>query len=272
MASYIPRATPLPVGRLIQANFTIRQVFEALLWELNKVSAPSIDVETFNYFFGVASDNYYKKRYNIYDSSQQTTDDLRELSATMVISPTSTPTLDIVKETFPLPADYLHTLSMSVFWTALTSFRAIRTNEVVDFMAERASSDQLVAIRRDHYNRPSYKKVYYLTRTDYVEIHAGNHAQLRLKQVEFNYLRLPEKVELKETDLDDLTNDPSAVLKQGATQTYEVLKELTKLILENQGNPRLNSKIPVDQAVPSQPPQQAQAAQPASRRRAADES
>ena len=64
---------------------TARQAYEALLIELNKENAPNILLEDFNYLFNKAIYQYTNKRYNIYDISQQTTDDLRVLKATALL-------------------------------------------------------------------------------------------------------------------------------------------------------------------------------------------
>ena len=66
---------------------TARQVYEAMLIEMNKVEAPSMLHEDFNYFFNKAIYQYINKKYNIYDVNQQTTDDIRVLKATAVIYP-----------------------------------------------------------------------------------------------------------------------------------------------------------------------------------------
>lgn len=46
---------------------TSRMVYEALLTEVNKVNAPALLLEDFNYFFNKAIGQYINKKYNIYD-------------------------------------------------------------------------------------------------------------------------------------------------------------------------------------------------------------
>ena len=69
---------------------TSRQLYEATLIELNKENAPNLLLEDFNYFANKAIYQYTNKRYNIYDVSQQTTDDLRVLKATALLTPKKT--------------------------------------------------------------------------------------------------------------------------------------------------------------------------------------
>ena len=57
---------------------------------MNKVQAPSILLEDFNYFFNKAINQYINKRYNIYDVNQQTTDDIRVLKSTAKLFPINT--------------------------------------------------------------------------------------------------------------------------------------------------------------------------------------
>lgn len=67
---------------------TSRQLYEAVLIELNKENAPNLILEDFNYFANKAIYQYINKRYNIYDINQQTTDDIRVLKATTKLTPT----------------------------------------------------------------------------------------------------------------------------------------------------------------------------------------
>lgn len=66
---------------------TARQVFEATLIELSKIQAPALKLYEFNYLFNKAINQYINKVYNVYDTNQQTTDDLRVLKATAYLKP-----------------------------------------------------------------------------------------------------------------------------------------------------------------------------------------
>ena len=67
---------------------TIREVYQALLIELNKEQAPSMLLADFNYFYNKAAQQYLNKQYNMYDVNQQTSDNLRVLSTTAKLTPT----------------------------------------------------------------------------------------------------------------------------------------------------------------------------------------
>ena len=63
-----------------EQKMTVREVYENLLRELNKVNAPSLHLEDYNYFINRGITEYINRRYNLYDTSQQTTDDLQVLT------------------------------------------------------------------------------------------------------------------------------------------------------------------------------------------------
>jgi len=58
---------------------TIKDVYIALLSELNKHESPPMLIEDFNYFFNKAVQIYINKRINIASIGQQVIDDLSEL-------------------------------------------------------------------------------------------------------------------------------------------------------------------------------------------------
>ena len=62
---------------------TLRDLYDYALIELNKVEAPSLLLEDWNYFINKAVQQYINKVYNRYDINQQSSDDLRVLKATV---------------------------------------------------------------------------------------------------------------------------------------------------------------------------------------------
>lgn len=64
---------------------SIRELYEYALIEMNKVEAPSLLLEDYNYFINKAVQQYINKVYNRYDINQQSSDDLRVLKATAEI-------------------------------------------------------------------------------------------------------------------------------------------------------------------------------------------
>lgn len=71
---------------------SVRQILEASLIELNKIQAPALKLFEFNYLINKAISQYINKTYTIYDTSQQTSDDLRVLKSSAFLKP-ETPSL-----------------------------------------------------------------------------------------------------------------------------------------------------------------------------------
>jgi len=154
---------------------TARQVYEGVLIELNKVQAPNLLLEDFNYFFNKAVDQYVNKRYNIYDINQQTTDDVRVLKSTVTLEVADNNNAaykngtDVTKKgslynsiyEFDLPTDYLHLLNCICEYKVLKPFKCYDANTYVQFAAERLTADSWSTVINNVYTRPTYKRPYY---------------------------------------------------------------------------------------------------------------
>ena len=156
---------------------TARQVWEGMLTELSKVNAPSMLLQDFNYFFNKAINQYINKRYNIYDISQQTTDDLRVLKATTVLKPEQISTTisgvntsdwkagnaSLFGATYEvyLPLDYLHMLNCICVYKLNKRFKCYNKGDYVQFAAKRLTADSWSVIVNDYYNRPLPERPYY---------------------------------------------------------------------------------------------------------------
>lgn len=163
---------------------TARQLYEAMLIEMNKTDAPSMLLEDFNYLANKAVYQYVNKSYNKYDVNQQATDDLRVLKATAVIparlsddygavkmfsatgvQETLSPELSnglygAVYEVF-LPSDYLHILNCICNFKVLSTFKCYNKDSNLQFKANRLTSDMWGNIINNYYLRPMYKRPYY---------------------------------------------------------------------------------------------------------------
>ena len=156
---------------------TARQVWEGMLTELSKVNAPSMLLQDFNYFFNKAINQYINKRYNIYDINQQTTDDLRVLKATTVLTPepisNTISGVDVsgwkagkaslfgaTYEVY-LPLDYLHMLNCICVYKLNKRFKCYNAGDYVQFAAKRLTSDSWSVVVNDYYNRPLPERPYY---------------------------------------------------------------------------------------------------------------
>ena len=156
---------------------TVRQVWEGMLTELSKVSAPSMLLQDFNYFLNKAVYQYVNKRYNIYDINQQTTDDLRVLKSNAVLTPTftsknlsgidasqwNTGKVNLLGATYEiyLPLDYLHMLNCICIYKVNKRYKCYNAGDYVQFPARRLTADSWSIIINDYYNRPLPERPYF---------------------------------------------------------------------------------------------------------------
>lgn len=145
---------------------TSRQLFEYALIELNKVSAPSLLLEDYNYMINKAVNHYINKKYNIYDYNQQSSDDLRVLKSTCILNPQKSVEYNssLFDSTYEvtLPSDYLHILNCICQYELVNkkSNCDVEGSEVF-YPASRLTSDLYAGVIHNAYNKPSYKKPYY---------------------------------------------------------------------------------------------------------------
>ena len=144
---------------------TVRQLFEATLVELNKVQAPSLILEDYNYFINKTVQQYINKNYNAYDINQQKSDDLRVLKSTAVLTPilSTDVTGELLSKTYEvdLPDDYLHILNCLVEYNVTKQFKCYNVGSPVHFGAKRLTADMYSQIINNYYMRPSYKNPYF---------------------------------------------------------------------------------------------------------------
>ena len=147
---------------------TIRDLYDYALIEMNKVEAPSLLLEDFNYFINKAVQQYINKVYNRYDINQQSSDDLRVLKATTRLLLNRNELVDtkvagksrITYETI-LPDDYMHILNCVVEFEVKKPFKCYAAGDHVDFPAKRLTADMAAGILHNVYMKPDYKRPYY---------------------------------------------------------------------------------------------------------------
>ena len=152
---------------------TARELYEYALIECNKLEAPSLLLEDYNYFINKAVQQYINTIYNRYDVNQQSTDDLRVLKTSAIVplakggalpeedSDFKTSALFGASYTGELPKDYLHMLNCIVEYEVKQPFKCYDTTERVQFAARRLTSDMFSGILNNAYMRPMYKRPYY---------------------------------------------------------------------------------------------------------------
>ena len=267
---------------------TARQLFEHALIETNKVQAPPLLLEDFNYYIMRAVYNFMTLRYNVDDMNQQVVDDLRVLKGTA--------TLDVEKSqnaihlhgaTYiaDLPRDYFHLLNCVVEYSVAKPFKCYSPSENVYFGASRLTSQTWGSVINNYYKRPTYRNPYFYIHNETepeldvnptppdvpekqansrrgnpsipkLEIRYGRDDSLfTLEKVHIDYYRVPKFILLTQTQI-DMTEDTSQVLEFPDYVCHEITKELVKLLLEQSSDPRLQTNPIVNQVVAPPQPQQ----------------
>lgn len=149
---------------------TSRQLYEAVLIEVNKDDAPSLMLEDFNYFANKAYTQYVNKQYNLYDVNQQMTDNLRVLKGSAKIPVTESnrvteyddlslatnATYEVI-----LPNDYLHILNCICIYEVRKTYSCYNQGNTWRCPATRLTADVYSQVLDNSWNRPTYKRPYY---------------------------------------------------------------------------------------------------------------
>ena len=220
---------------------TVRQVYEGTLIEMNKVQAPSLLLEDFNYLFNKAIYQYVNKRYNIYDINQQTSDDIRVLKATVklpafksldygaVTDGKVTTSNSLYGGTYEvnLPSDYLHILNCVCNFKVKKQFKCYDANTYVQFPATRLTADAWSQIIHNFYMRPTYKRPYfYIHNVNINSTNPTNPYDLTSHKVS----KRNEDGEYQKTSVEGGTDITSATY-DSATNTTEISGGLSPMIV-----------------------------------------
>lgn len=262
---------------------SIRDAFENCLVELNKVQAPSLLLDDFVYLFNKAVQQYINIRYNLFETKQQLTDDLRVLLKTHkeVLNPSVIGTFD--GPTIGLPSDYIHMLNCICTFTQ-TKGNKCGNSKTITKGANKMDTTQWSHVIENYYMKPSVKQPYYYimnisdpkldaslshkdedkdqnasqTSNQYkrygnstiptMQIKYGDDPNYKLTEVRIDYLRAPYYYTLTQDQLDDI-QDQSMIIEFPDYVVYEIINTLVKLILENGGNPRIQTHMGVNQSI-----------------------
>lgn len=265
---------------------TIRQLYDNLLSELNKVEAPSILLEDFVYFANKAVQQYVNKVYNRYDINQQSTDDLRALKSTVKLTINCDPNIVLPTEDaywyVYLPEDYLHLLNCIVIFEKDGEYQSknmcngSKEKLEVRSLARRLTSDIYPNVMNNAYFKPSYKTPYYFItkiNVDFnknlldeildpcgdtldeemsgilkLEIRCGSNKKYVPSYVYVDYLHVPKKITLSYDELEN-EMDTTKMLEFPEYVCYELVNECVKLIMENASDPRLETNTAINQTI-----------------------
>ena len=146
---------------------TSKGLYEGVLIEMNKENAPNVLLEDFNYFANKAINQYINKRYNVYDTNQQTTDDLRVLKASALLIPKKTSLYNsmslanMATYEVTLPSDYLHILNCICIYNVKKTYKCYNRGDTWRAAAKRLTADAYSQVLDNFWTKPTYKRPYY---------------------------------------------------------------------------------------------------------------
>ena len=151
---------------------TARELYEYALIELNKLEAPSLLLEDYNYFINKAVQQYINLIYAKLEIDQQSTDDIRVLKTSAVLKPSKlaeNPSYNnlaggMFKSSYyvDLPEDYMHLLNCIIeYKVGVSNFKCYNKGDTVYFAARRLTPDMYTQVLNNAYMRPMYKRPYY---------------------------------------------------------------------------------------------------------------
>ena len=223
----------------------VREIYEYVLIESHKLNAPNLKLFEFNYYINKAINQVVNKIYNIYDTTQQTSDDLRVLVKNNV---------ELIQG--KLPEDYLHLLNCICTFEATDKYKnCIKKGDVIQVVATKATSDSWGQILQDAYNKPSYKKPYYkIVNGTNIKIEYGKNSPFELKSVSIDYLKTPTQMTLTEEQVETI-EDESDQMEFPDYINREIINELVHLVMERANDPRLSTNLQITQSI-ARPTQQ----------------
>lgn len=157
---------------------TVRELYNNVLVELNKVQAPSLLLEDFVYLANKAVQKYINKRYNFFEMNQQLTDDLRVLlksskalqeSEEEITKPDGTKEKQKIVSNidgapqYDLPEDYMHILNCICTFEKVSNSKCSNTEEkqYEAIPASKLDTASWPHTIENYYMKPSRKRPYY---------------------------------------------------------------------------------------------------------------
>ena len=129
-------------------------------------------LEDYNYFINKAVQQYINLIYAKLEIDQQSTDDIRVLKTSAVLTPsklTENPSYNnlaggMFKSSYyvDLPEDYMHLLNCIIeYKVGVSNFKCYNKGDTVYFAARRLTPDMYTQVLNNAYMRPMYKRPYY---------------------------------------------------------------------------------------------------------------
>lgn len=242
-------------------------LYKYILIDLNKVEAPTLLKESYEFFINKAVQQYANKIYNQAEMNLQRLDDISFLKRTVeLVSLNKDLDRDkLLQNEYWLPYNYFHLYSCEITYNNISL-----CNKNSSFGVKKLNSDQKVAIINNSYLKPKFDRVYYElkraseplliydedggillhTIDNYITI--LNNSNFEIGSIIIDYLSTPEKITIPDSvnDFYNVDTNDTYELTFSDYIAYEIINETIKLILENSNNTnRLQSSMAVNQSI-----------------------
>ena len=243
-------------------------LYDAGLIELNKVHAPSMLLDDYNYFINKAIQQYANLAYARLELNQQCTDDIRSLKRSKTYVGDS-----ILESTdgycahykVKLPENYFHLANCIIKYESNDENVCTGEKDLKSFPVRRLSVDLLPSIVNNAYMKPKYNRPYYAILDNgnsldsdkqgdvenYLDIYVGDGLSGYNPTIYIEYIKTPDIVKLTFDDIQKDDNDPddTQVLEFPDYVCYEIVNIFVRLVMENASNPRLRTNIPINNTI-----------------------
>lgn len=225
---------------------TARKAYIDILTELVKEEAPTLYLEDFLYYFNKSINEFIKKRYELFEVTQQVHDDLRFWK-----KPYNTDKLEIGLDDIDSQS-YRHVVgcTVDVTLTRPDSRCEQDVNTTKAYKAVRMTSDIKTGILNNSYLEPKFYRPYFDIVNNRFEIKVGDidTKSVKIGNILIEYLSDPEEVDLTEAQI-NAEADSSQILEFSTTVGDEINKICLGLILERGSSHRLQANQHVNQSI-----------------------
>jgi hypothetical protein len=219
-----------------------KEQYEGVLYELQKVEAPSFYPDDFFYFLSQARQDVVSELLKAFELTQQVSDALRPL----VSEPAEFPVSDQGKRQATLPQDYLRLTGCRVRVLFPKGWQFCFREQQRELAARKLTVDTLGSVMDNYYTRPAPERPYYRLIGDVIRIDIGQTKDVELKTIVLEYMRTPKKVELpRDTDGNVIWENTG---KSELTDEVDrlVIRRCAALFLENMESGRLQTLKTLD--------------------------
>jgi hypothetical protein len=231
---------------------TSRQLYIDILTELVKEESPTLYMEDYLYFINKAVSEYLKSRYEMYETTQQLSDDLRFWKKPYTTGQLYIPINDI-RAFGPNRSvySYRHLLSCVIDVELIRPVYKCdqAVNEVVRYKATRIGSNGKAGLLDNAYLGAKFYRPYFDIIDNSINIDIGKKdPSAIIKKVTIEFLCNPSTIVLTEDQV-EAVEDTSQVLEFSKDVAEEIVKIALKLIFERGTSNRTQSHMAVNSTI-----------------------